>query len=169
MKKTFKKIPTSRKMLHKERLDTKHPSLQRAWRRMKLTKKELSKIWIKKRTFKLELPKKVYGIYAITPRPPVTGLPSGLRPFPPSKALPVSKLWTYLFLLMLFFSAVFVFVQNSQFRLLFCFKNKQYKSTSATLVKAFTTWTTVSSCTVTWVLLTSLNEDCIQVHSDSYN
>ena len=46
--KTFKKIPTSRKMLHKERLDTKHPSLQRAWRRMETHKKELWKMQIHK-------------------------------------------------------------------------------------------------------------------------
>ena len=43
MKKSLRKIPTSRKMLHKERLDTKHPSLQRAWRQMKLTKKNFGK------------------------------------------------------------------------------------------------------------------------------
>ena len=48
MKKSLRKIPTSRRMLHKERLDTKHPSLQRAWRRMKLTKKELWKMQIHK-------------------------------------------------------------------------------------------------------------------------
>ena len=48
--------------------------------------------------------------------PPVTGVPSGLRPFQPSKAQPGSKILTFLFLFFLFCCGCFSFC--------FCFYSK---------------------------------------------